>query len=65
MFMLELTLEHPNSLKVAIFAPKSILLSSNINKLRRQAIAITILNQQLSVVRPRIHGGFLFSICLF
>jgi len=40
MFWLELSLERPNSLKVAIFAPKSIYWSCNISNLPSKEIAI-------------------------
>lgn len=52
MFLLELRLEHPNFLKVAILALKSILQSSNISKLYRREDAITLLNQLVIVARP-------------
>jgi len=54
MFWLELSLEHPNSLKVAIFALKSICWSCKISNLPSQEIAITLLNQLVSVARPSV-----------
>jgi hypothetical protein len=44
MFLLEMALERPNLLKATIFAPKSIFLPIDINKLRGQKSAITTLN---------------------
>jgi hypothetical protein len=42
MLLLELTLEHPNFIKAAIFSPNSISRPSKTSKLRRWEIVITI-----------------------
>ena len=64
MLLLDLTLARPNSLKVAIFAPKLKMQSYNINYLHNAQNSISISYQSHIVARPHYYYLFIVVACV-